>query len=90
MDITWDDRKAEANLAKHGVSFEEAATVILNPLALTAPNAHPDGSRFEYLGHSTRDRLLYVVTVERSEETVRILSARKATPYEKETYERRL
>jgi uncharacterized DUF497 family protein len=52
VEITWDDRKAEANFKKHDVDFDEAATVVLNPLALMAPNAHHDGSRWEYLGHS--------------------------------------
>ncbi len=89
MEITWDDRKAEANLKKHGVSFDEAATVIENPLSLYALNSHPGGSRFEYLGHSDQDRVLYVVTVEEREGQAHILSARKAETHEKERYEKR-
>lgn len=87
MDITWDDRKAEANLKKHGISFEEAATVVLNPLSLVAPNDHSSHKRYEYLGHSTLGRVLYIVTIERNDSEIRIISARKATAHEKVRYE---
>ena len=88
MEITWDDRKAAENFKKHGVDFDEAATVILNPLAVVAANNHHDGNRWEYLGHSVKKRVLYVVTIEKEEDDViRIVSARKAEPYEKEKYE---
>ena len=52
-----------------------------------APNDHPDGDRMEYLGYSTGHKLLYVVTVEKGEEVIRIVSARKATQNEREKYE---
>lgn len=67
MFITWDDNKNERNFKKHGVWFEEAQTVIINPLSLVAPNDHSDGDRMEYLGYSLVDRLLYVVTVEKDD-----------------------
>lgn len=91
VEITWDDRKAAENLRKHSVDFDEAATVILNPLAVVATNNHPSGNRWEYLGHSVKRRVLYVVTVEKEgEESIRIISARKAEPHEKNKYEKGL
>lgn len=85
--ITWDDRKNEDNFKKHGVWFEEAQTVIVNPLSLMNENEHPDGDRREYLGHSLESKLLYVVTVEKSDEEIRIISAREATANERAKYE---
>ncbi len=88
MEITWDDRKELANLQKHGVSFDEAATVILNPLSLFNLNEHQSGKRFEYIGHSQLGRILYVVTIEERDDCAHILSARKATTHEREKYEK--
>ena len=87
MLIIWDDRKNEDNFKKHGVWFEEAQTVILNPLTLMAVNEHPDGDRMEYLGNSLDSQLLYVATVEQSDEIIRIISARRATQNERVKYE---
>jgi uncharacterized DUF497 family protein len=87
VEITWDDLKEAENIKKHGVEFGEAATVIYNPLSLFKPNKHRSGKRFEYLGHSDRGRMLYVVTVEENESVARIISARKAEPHEREKYE---
>lgn len=63
MLITWGEKKNEANFKKHGVWFEEAQTVIVNPLM--APNEHLDDDRMEYLGYSVENRLLSLVTVEK-------------------------
>ncbi len=87
MLIIWDDRKNEDNFKKHGVWFEEAQTVILNPLTLMATNDHPDGGRMEYLGFSLTQELLYVLTVEHSDDVIRIVSARQATSNERLRYE---
>jgi uncharacterized DUF497 family protein len=87
VEITWDDRKEAENIKKHGIEFDEAATVIHNPLSLFKPNRHKSGKRFEYMGHSDRGRVLYVVTVEEHENVARIISARKAEPHEREKYE---
>jgi uncharacterized DUF497 family protein len=88
MVITWDDRKNEANFKKHGVWFEEAQTVVLNPDSLMNSNLYPRGDRMEYLGFSSSLRLIYVVTVEKSDEEIRIISARKATPRERSKFEK--
>ena len=87
MVINWDEKKNEANFKKHGVWFEEAQAVITNSLSLMAPNEHPDGDRMEYLGYSVDHKLLYVVTVEKDDEIIRIVSARRATPGERKKYE---
>ena len=86
--FTWDREKASRNLEKHGVSFEEAATVFGDPLSLTVGDTEhsDDEHRFVIVGHSFRDRLLVVVHLER-DESIRIVSARPATGREKKTYE---
>ena len=88
MRFEWDSEKAEVNLAKHGVAFEEAVEVFLDPNALEEfDQLHSDQEpRFRRLGLSSR-RLLLVVFVERIQETMRILSARKATAKEQALYE---
>lgn len=84
----WDSRKAAANLRKHRVSFEEAATAFADPLSLTIPD--PDHSageeRYLVLGLSERGRLLVVAHVERPPD-IRIISARLANRHERRDYE---
>ncbi|MDX2054032.1 MAG: BrnT family toxin [Polyangiaceae bacterium] len=80
----WDTDKAEQNAAKHGVSFEEAITVIEAP----GVQIYDDGSssgRLLALGFSLRGRLLAVIYVERGE-LDRIVSAREATRAEESLY----
>jgi len=79
--------KNEDNFEKHGVWFEEAQEVVLNPLSMVAENNHSSGERFEYLGFSAKMKLLYVVTAERDELEIRVISARKATSRERQKYE---
>lgn len=88
LKFAWDEAKAAANLAKHGVSFEEAATVFGDPLALTFDDPdHSSGEhRFLTFGMSERSRVLLVVNVERGR-AIRIISARKATKHERGIYE---
>jgi uncharacterized protein len=86
-DFEWDDRKATTNLAKHGVSFEEASTIFVDPCyILRADETHVD--RFFAIGCSGLARVLTVVHIERGQR-VRIISARKATKTETQGYERR-
>ncbi len=84
----WDEEKAKANLKKHGIDFDEAATVFADPFSMTIPD--PDHSRndqrFVDVGSSEKDRLLVVVYVERGER-IRIISCRKATPSERRVYD---
>ena len=84
----WDESKAQENLRKHGVSFEEAATVFGDPLSLTIddPLHSPEEDRLIMIGQSYRGRMLVVVHAERGD-NIRIISARLATPRERRTYE---
>jgi len=86
----WDPKKAAGNLAKHNVSFEEAATVFGDPLSDTFddPDHSADERRFLIIGHSQLGRLLFVSHTDDGE-TVRIISAREPTRGERESYERK-
>ncbi|UBF24377.1 BrnT family toxin [Kovacikia minuta CCNUW1] len=88
MEFEWDESKADANLKKHGVSFEEAKTVFDNPMAVIFDDeAHSiDEQREIIIGHSRRNRLLLVSFTERSD-SIRIISARSVTQREREDYE---
>jgi uncharacterized DUF497 family protein len=86
-DFEWDADKATTNTVKHGVTFEEAVTVFLDlDYLLIRDTVVPE--RFVALGMSKQARVLFVVHCERAEK-VRIISARRATRGERETYERR-
>jgi hypothetical protein len=84
----WDDQKAASNLKKHGVSFDEAVSVFADNLALTFSDTDHFESedRSRTYGISNKGRLLVVVHTERRN-NVRIISARKATRYEKSIYD---
>ena len=84
----WNPQKAETNFKKHGVSFEEAASVFFDPLSLTVPDPlHSDEeNRFIITGLSDRQRQLVVVHTDRGDK-IRIISARLTTPNEKRKYE---
>ncbi|MEG9432540.1 BrnT family toxin [Terriglobus sp. ADX1] len=86
--FTHDPAKAQSNLRKHGVSFEEAETVFLDSLASTLPDDQHsiDEERFITVGTSSQGRLLFVVYTE-TESTVRIIGARLATATERHQYE---
>lgn len=82
----WDDEKAAANLAKHGVSFFEAATALQDPNAAYVGAGEIDGeARVAAIGMSAAARVLLVVHVERSDRD-RIVSARIATDAEESIY----
>jgi uncharacterized protein len=84
----WDDAKARSNEQKHGVSFPEAATAFADPLAAIFPDPdHSDDETREILvGVSDRNRLLIISFTERGE-SIRIISARVATPSERKRHE---
>ena len=84
----WDANKAGSNLAKHGVHFEEAATVFGDPLSVTIFDpAHSQAEdRFIILWRSHLDKLLVVVHTERGDD-IRIISARRASRRERKQYE---
>ena len=87
--LEWDERKAAANLKKHGVRFDEAKSVFVDERAkLIGDPDHPeDDDRFVLLGLSSALRMLLVCHCYRSEGSViRIVSARKATAKESRSY----
>ena len=84
-DVEWDVTKAESNVAKHGVSFAEAATVFADPFSIYLDDGSGTGTMV-VIGTSLRERLLYVVHIERGDRD-RIISARLASPAERDVYE---
>ncbi|WP_446009678.1 BrnT family toxin [Candidatus Electrothrix sp.] len=88
----WDKQKAQSNLTKHYVSFEEAKTVFNDPLLLTYPDElHSEiEERYISIGSSGHSRTLLVVHTEQEagkEVLIRIISCRKATNMERKFYE---
>ena len=88
MIYEWDPKKAKENLRKHSVSFEEAATVFLDPLTLTFPDPdHSDEEDREItIGVTTKHRVVFVSHCQRGDR-IRIIGARKATRKERKQYE---
>lgn len=88
MQFEWDREKAQESESKHGISFDEAATVFYDPLAASFDD--PDHSvgeqRLITIGYSSQDRLLVVSHAERGE-NIRIISARPATTPERKRHE---
>jgi uncharacterized DUF497 family protein len=84
----WNVAKASANIKKHGISFDAAATVFLDPLALTFPDPfHSGGEEREItIGHTAGHQVAFVAHCQRGNR-VRIISARKATRTERKQYE---
>jgi uncharacterized protein len=88
MQFDWDQKKAQRNVRKHRLSFEEAATVFYDPLSATFddPDHSEEESRFITIGYSSQNRLCVVVHAERKD-ILRIISARPATAQERKRYE---
>jgi uncharacterized DUF497 family protein len=86
--VEWDDRKAAANLRKHGVSFEEAVTALEDDLSVTYrdPDHSSEEVRFLTFGLSAKRRILVVAHTERGE-VIRLISARRATRRERRAHE---
>lgn len=84
----WDEEKAEINIKKHKVGFEEAKSVFGDPFSITVddPDHSKEEQRFIDIGKSASGKLLVVVYTERGSK-IRIISCRKATPAERRKYE---
>jgi uncharacterized DUF497 family protein len=90
VDIEYDPAKAASNLKKHGVSFEEAATALLDSMALAMEDPYAEGERrWVLIGMSDRARLLTVVYALR-DNRIRLISARSSTKRETRTYAQRV
>ena len=88
MRFEWNALKAAANLRKHGVSFDEAASVFFDPLSATGddPDHSLDEGRFVTFGTSSSGRLL-VVAHAQHDDAIRLITARLATRAERKLYE---
>jgi uncharacterized protein len=87
VQFEWGRAKAAANLKKHRVSFQEASTVLHDPLSTTFPDPASEGEqRFVTIGTSALGRLLVVAHTDRAN-TIRLISARRATRRERGFYE---
>jgi hypothetical protein len=88
MEFDWDPKKASVNILKHGVSFQEAATIFGDPLAITFADPDHSNSECRYItfGLSLQKRLL-VVSHKDGENSTRIISARLMTRKERIIYE---
>ena len=80
MTITW------AAMRSHGVSFDEVVTVFVDPLALHVEDVF-HSERTILIGQSKKQRVLFTVFAELEEDTIRIISARRATSHERRRYE---
>ena len=89
LSFEWDQRKAEANLIKHGASFKEAITIFGDILSVTRsdPDHSQTEARYITMGMSIRHRILVVVHADRGDK-VRLISARPATRAEQRNYEK--
>lgn len=88
MNYEWDEVKERLNIAKHKVDFNEAKSVFADEYGLVVfDEEHSnDEERFYLLGMSNKERILLVVHCYKEDDTIRIISARKATAREKEQY----
>ncbi|MCI5143168.1 MAG: BrnT family toxin [Candidatus Electrothrix sp. ATG1] len=88
LNFEWDEKKAKSNRKKHGVDFNEATTVFLNPFSITIPDHDHSAEEQRYIdiGSSEKGRVLVVVYTDRGV-NIRIISCRKATYSERQYYE---
>lgn len=84
--FVWDSQKADSNFRKHGVKFEEAASVFSDPFFIVEDASRNDETRDAAIGFDASGRLLYVVHVEVEDTCVRIVSARRADRNEELRY----
>ena len=89
MIFEWDDIKSRANLKKHGICFEEASSVFSDPLSITVIDPEHSEAEFRFIdiGMSEQRRLVVVSYTDRGR-NIRIISARRALPFERRLYEK--
>jgi uncharacterized protein len=86
--FVWDDEKARNNPSKHdGITFQQAAEAFFDPFLVVIDASRNEEARDAVIGLDSRWNLLYVVHIEREENVIRIISARKATRQERIEYE---
>jgi uncharacterized protein len=86
--FVWDDGKGRINPTNHdGITFQQAAEVFFDPFIVVVEASRKEEARDAVIGLDARWNLLYVVHIEREENIIRIISARKATRQERAEYE---
>ncbi len=85
--FVWDSEKASSNASKHGIGFETACQVFFDPFVRIEDAAVTEEKREAAIGLAEDWSLLFVVHMLRESETIRIISARPATPQERKSYE---
>lgn len=86
--FVWNDEKARSNVVNHdGISFEQAAAVFFDPFLRWVDASRNDEARDAVIGYDASGRLLFVVHVLFDDETIRLISARKATPQERRDHD---
>ncbi len=92
MQFDWDSIKNATNISKHGIDFRAAARIFDDPnFIVNEDNRHDYGEvRYKIIGSVDPHGVLLVVYTERHENTIRIISARKATKNERHLYQRNL
>lgn len=87
MEYQWDINKADTNLRKHKLDFADAITIFSDDLAITVEDDYPNEERFATIGRDALGRILVVIYTWRGE-SIRLISARKATKGERQMYEK--
>jgi len=92
MKFEWDEAKNRININKHGISFQEAIYVFSDPFALSGHDSEhsEEEDRWVLLGKNLNESILLVVHTFRTGETIRLISARKATKNERSSYIKRV
>jgi uncharacterized protein len=86
--FSWDEEKARINPLNHdGITFQQASEAFFDPFLILVDASRNDETRDAVIGLDARWNLLYVVHIEQNEESIRIISARKATRQERAEYE---
>lgn len=88
MEYEWDPEKEKANFAKHGVHFADVVGALEDERAMTEPDARTSEERFRTLGMDFLGQIVVVAYTYRGE-NIRLISARKAKPRQRATYERK-
>ena len=91
VNFVWNDEKARQNVLNHeGITFERAAEVFFDPFFRLVDASRNDEARDAAIGYDTLGRLLDVVNIAFEDDTIRLISARKATSRERFAYARRV
>ena len=86
--FVWDERKAHINIVQHdGITFAHAAEAFFDPFFRLVDASRNDEARCAIIGYDSESQLLFVVHIELEDESIRIISARKASARERKDYD---